>query len=68
MQKDIFNFVLASYTQEEYKKIQAISEDGNDMDPTWAEWRQTANQAELELAMKGMKSVEKAIDAEGLLK
>ena len=68
MQKNVFNFVLASYTPEEYKKFQAISEDGNDMDPTWAEWRQTANQAKLELAMKGMKCVEKVIDTEGLLK
>jgi len=68
MQKNVFNFVLASYTPEEYKKIQTISEDGNDMDPTWAEWRQGANQAKLQLAMKGMKCVEKVIDAEGLLK
>ena len=67
MQKNIFNFVLASYTPEEYKKIQAISEDGNDMDRTWAEWRQTANQAKLELVMKGMKCIEQDIDAEGLL-
>src|SRR5947209_2605408 len=67
MQKNIFDFVLASYPPEEYKKIQAISEDGNDMDRTWAEWRQTANQAKLELVMKGMKCIEQDIDAEGLL-
>ena len=66
MQKNVFNFVLASYTPEEYKKIQDISEDGNDMDPTWTEWRQGANQAKLELAMKGMKCVEKVIDAVGM--
>src|SRR6266852_3786724 len=68
MQKNAFDFALASYTPEEYKKILVISEDGNDMDPTWAEWRQTANQAKFELAMKGMKCIEKVIDAEGLLK
>jgi len=65
MQKNILDFVLASYTPEEYKKIQAISEDGNDMDRMWAEWRQTAHQAKLELVMKGMKCIEQDIDAEG---
>jgi len=66
-QKNTFKFILASYTPEEYKKIQALSEDGNDMDPTWAEWRKTVHQAKLDLAMKGMKCIEKPIDAEGLL-
>src|SRR5436189_2674735 len=37
------------------------------MDRTWAEWRQTAHQAKLELVMKGMKCIEQDIDAEGLL-
>ena len=37
------------------------------MDRTWVEWRQTANQAKLELVMKGMKCIEQDIDAEGLL-
>src|SRR5207302_7928550 len=32
------------------------------------EWRQGANQAKLELAIKGIKCIEKVIDAEGLLK
>jgi hypothetical protein len=68
MQNKQFSIVIASYTPEEYKKIQDLSEDGNKMDPTWTEWRQTANQAKAQLAMKGTKCVEKHIDAEGLLK
>jgi len=68
MQRNLFDVAMAAYTPEEYRKIQAISEDVDAMEPTWTEWRQTANQAKIQLAMKGKKSVEKLIDTEGLLK
>jgi hypothetical protein len=68
MQGDQFIIVIAAYKPEEYKKIQELSEDGNSMDPTWTEWRRTANQTKAQFAMRGIKCVEKLIGTEGLLK
>ena len=59
--------IIAACTPEEYEKIFTISEDRDQMDKDWAQWRQGVNEKKAEIALQDVEYVEQFIDAEGLL-
>jgi hypothetical protein len=59
--------IIVAYTPEEYEKILAISEDRDEIDKNWAQWRQAVNEKRAEVALQDVEYVEQFIDLEGLL-
>ena len=68
MQEKLSSIMVVAYTPEDYEKIFAISEDRDEVDKDWAQWREAADEKKSEAAMQGIKYVEQYIDAEGLIK
>jgi hypothetical protein len=59
--------ITVAYTPEEYEKIFAISEDRDQVNKSWEQWRQAADEKKAEAAMQDAKYVEQHIDALGLV-
>jgi hypothetical protein len=59
--------IVVAYTPEEYEKIFAISEDRDQVDKDWAQWRKAADEQKTEAAKRDVEYVEQYIDALGLV-
>jgi hypothetical protein len=68
MQDEVSTTIITvAYTPEEYEKIFAISEDRDQVNKNWEQWRQAANEKKAEASMQDAKYVEQHIDALGLV-
>ncbi len=57
---------IASYTPQEYAKLLTVAEDVDDLEPTWEEWLQVAEQFRTTLKVTGLDFVDVPIEMEKL--
>lgn len=57
---------IASYTPQEYAKLLTVAEDVDDLEPTWEEWVQVAEQFRATLKVTGLDFVDVPIEMEQL--
>lgn len=61
-------FGIGAYEKEDYEEILKISEDKDQMDETWEEWKSNKDRTKLELEKYGMKVVDIIVKPMELMK